>query len=230
MSSNTPVAPVNEHKWWVWSPAYTLGMVAFVPAVHAAVKFRTRATVIPAVALVLLDVIVWALLGGDSTPAGEPSESTVADSVGVILTLTLAVAGTAYAFSVRDKVFAPSIPEPLSPAHNPAVAQVLQARETRKAARELAERDPAMARELKIGRVDLPAPQRSSYNDGGLVDINAVGADLLVAHLSISAADAHAIVTARETLGRFQSVDDLMLINTLSGPLLDEVRERLVAL
>ena len=31
-----------SHRWWVWSPAYTFGLFAFIPALHAAIKLQRR--------------------------------------------------------------------------------------------------------------------------------------------------------------------------------------------
>jgi hypothetical protein len=42
----------------------------------------------------------------------------------------------------------------------------------RRQARELAKRNPVLARDLNIGRPDVP----HDYNDGGLVDVNQVPA------------------------------------------------------
>lgn len=50
-------------------------------------------------------------------------------------------------------------------------------------ARELAERNPVLARDLNIGGPDAP----HDYNDGGLADVNQVPGDVLASRLYISA-------------------------------------------
>jgi DNA uptake protein ComE-like DNA-binding protein len=77
------------------------------------------------------------------------------------------------------------------------VARVLERRAKRQAARELMTKDPAMARELGIGRPDL----HMGYDDGGLVDINAATPESLSQACGIALGRAREIVAAREARG-----------------------------
>ena len=85
----------------------------------------------------------------------------------------LAIIATVHSVVLRQRVWdgTPAVrptPAPAPPAADPAVAAVLAARARRDEARRIVSRDPAMARELGIGRPDL----RRAYDDGGLVDLN----------------------------------------------------------
>jgi hypothetical protein len=91
-------------------------------------------------------------------------------------------------------------------------------------ARKLALDNPALARDLKIGRPDL----RRNYDDGGLVDVNHVGADVLVGCLSLSPNDANAIVAARGQLGRFTSCAEVSTYANLQPACLDNVTDLII--
>jgi hypothetical protein len=62
----------------------------------------------------------------------------------------------------------------------------LQARQRRYEAKAIAARDVNLARELRIGRPDLPR----QYDDGGLVDLNHVPGPIMVQLLGLAEADA----------------------------------------
>jgi len=91
---------------------------------------------------------------------------------------------------------------------DPAVARVLERRAKRQAAREMLAKDPAMARELGIGRPDLGG----GYDDGGLVDLNAATADTLATICGIDPHRAKAIVAARDARGgSYFSVGEVLM-------------------
>jgi len=211
----------NRHLWWALSPAYTVGVVAFIPALHAAIKLRRRQLWWSSAALVAGDLAAWPLLD-------QPDGSAVSD-VGAVLAICLAVAGTVQALRLRSEVFADAAvvaSGPTGAQGDPAVQQALAARQRRGESAALAARDPALARDLKIGRPDLAR----QYDDGGLVDVNGAPASVLVSHLRLTPAQAESVVAARDRLGRFQSVDDLTTFADVSQQALDLVRERVIAL
>src|SRR4029077_1573067 len=74
-------------------------------------------------------------------------------------------------------------------------------------ARELARVNPELARELRIGRPDLPR----EYDDGGLIDVNHVPPDVLAAQLDLAPDEVAALVAARTELGRFSSPEELSI-------------------
>ena len=69
----------------------------------------------------------------------------------------------------------------------------------RQQARKLAQDDHVLARELGIGRPDVP----HDYDDGGLVDANHVPGDVLASCLGLAPAESAAVIAARNQLGRF---------------------------
>jgi DNA uptake protein ComE-like DNA-binding protein len=115
------------------------------------------------------------------------------------------------------------------PPHDPnpvAMAGVMAARQKRAEARAVAQRDPLMARDLRIGRPDLPR----YYDDGGLVDVNSAPAETIAKWLGLSAAEAAQVVQVRQQLGRFEHVDDLLNLVGLELTVYDQVSDRIILL
>ncbi|WUH96565.1 helix-hairpin-helix domain-containing protein [Spirillospora sp. NBC_00431] len=139
-------------------------------------------------------------------------------AVGVLL-FVLAVVGCAHAFIIRRRVFDP---HGLSAVDNEAVVErVKRQRMLRDKARELAASDPGLARELRIGRPDLPR----QYNDGGLVDVNHAPARALTLLPGITPELASRIERVRAETGGFMSAEELSAIAGLppglTGDLVD---------
>jgi hypothetical protein len=91
----------------------------------------------------------------------------------------------------------------------------------RNSARKLAQADPVLARELRIGRPDL----LREYDDGGLVDVNHVPGEILTSRLGLAPEETAAIVAAREELGKFVSPEELSLYGHLPPDRVDDLRD-----
>lgn len=196
---------------WALIPLLSLGLLAAVPFAHAAVRLRQRrlwvVTAVYAVGSLL--VIVGAFL----------PEGGWGDALFGTLGLVLIVVGTTHAFLLRGRVFA-------ALRMQPAMAAALNARERREEARAIASRDAALAHELCIGRPDLPR----QFDDGGLVDVNHVPAQVLVDRLALSPAEAVNVVQARDRLGGFAGPEELTALTELSPDTVDRLRDRLLFL
>ncbi|MFC7310611.1 hypothetical protein ACFQVC_41165 [Streptomyces monticola] len=105
-----------------------------------------------------------------------------------------------------------------------AVSAALARAARRSEARELFDKNPGAARDLRIGRPDLPR----GYDDGGLVDLNTVPAAVLVTHLGFSAAEAESVVTVRARMGRFDGLAEVIAFTDLAPARVDAVRDLLV--
>ena len=198
---------------WALLPLLTWGLLAPVPFVHAAIRLRTAGMW----ALAAAYVIAWAVVGPAGILAQNPDPN---DAVAGFSQLGLVVAATANAFVLRGRVFPPP------GAGEPAVAAALAARERRERARAITTSDPGLARELRIGRPELPR----EFDDGGLVDVNHVPAPVLVDRLGLSQEEAGRVVEARERLGRFGSPAELEVYAELPDATVEAVRERLLFL
>jgi hypothetical protein len=135
----------------------------------------------------------------------------------------LLIVGGVHSVLIRPYVW-PSLRRDAVAEHaDPAVAAVLAARNRRAEARTLAARDPQMARELGIGRPDLPGRR---YDDGGLVDLNNAPAQAIAAMCGIDLTVAGQIVEARAAGVPFLTVDDAFTMCDVPFPLWDRIRER----
>lgn len=218
----------SSHRWWAWSPTYTLGLFAFIPALHAAMKLQRRDLWQWTAGLIAGDVVVWGLLSGG--PANPDAPQMPFQDMATLVALVLAVVGTTHALRVRDEVFGTSesrdaqigIPAVLAPA----IADSLAARARRVESAALSLKDPGLARDLRIGRPDLAR----QYDDGGLVDVNHVPEEFLVSHLGLSPDQARSAVEVRERLGGFQSVTELCGLADLPPQTLEAIRDRIVTL
>jgi hypothetical protein len=118
-------------------------------------------------------------------------------------------------------------PMPLNP-NQEALAMIAQQRSRRAEARQLAASDPMSAKQLGIGRRDIPARQ---YDDGGLIDINRVPAEIFTQFSGVTAEMAAHIVTVRESLGGlFSSVEEFMATAELPPDIYEEVSEYAIVL
>lgn len=136
-----------------------------------------------------------------------------------MLMSVLAVVGCGHAFLIRRRVFDP---HGLSGVDNEAVVErVKRQRLLREKARALASSDPGLAKELRIGRPDLPR----QYNDGGLVDVNHAPARALTLLPGITAELAAVIERVRAETGGFVSAEELSAVAglppSLTGDLAD---------
>jgi hypothetical protein len=192
---------------WALLPLLSWGLLAPVPFIHAAVRLRTVGMWLVAACYVL----AWAVVGPAGVLAQDPDPN---DAVAAFSQLGLVVAATAHAFVLRPRVF------PAPGAGDPAVAAALEARERRGRARAMLASDPALARELRIGRPDLPR----QFEDGGLVDVNHVPAQVLVDRLGLTPEEAGRVVEARAQLGRYSSPAELAVYAELPDAAVEAVR------
>lgn len=183
---------------WAFMPVWSLGLLAPAPIVHAAARLRKRNIWLWVTAYVGAYVAVVTVNG----LLPEDTEGPL--SAVWFLGLVALVGGcTIHALLLRDRVFTPRIRPRLDT--QAAYAAALHNRRQREESRALAGRDPALARDLRIGRPDLPR----AFDDGGLVDANHVPAGVLVDRLGLAPGAAAKVVAARERLGGFGGANEL---------------------
>lgn len=179
---------------WALLPLVTLGLLSPVLIIHAAAKLRRVWLWLFAAAYVGVAAYAFANL-----PSVDDANYSAAENLSGGLILLLMLGGTLHAFLLRGRVF------PRPQRIDPAVADALAGRQRREDSRSLAENDPALARELRIGRPDLPR----EYEDGGLVDVNHVPPGVLVNRLGFSTSQAAQAVQRRTSIGGFSNVEEL---------------------
>ena len=106
---------------------------------------------------------------------------------------------------------------------DPALQAARTAEERRAHAREIARRDPALARAAQIGR-------SGGFDEGGVVDVNHAPVEEIADLPGIDAATARRIVAVREGVGGFSSLEDLGLTMDLPGDVVERLRGRVLCL
>lgn len=206
---------VVRQIWWASIPVWSVGYLSFVPFLRLALRRRRRRdwAVFAAYAIAVTAAVVV-------TSVRTTGTSTV---LGGALILTLV--GTASVHSAVE--FRPSREElpPASPLDNRRAIQAAHERMRRRAeARKLAVANPALARDLRIGRPDLPR----EYDDGGLVDVNRAPGDVLAAHLGLRADELATLLTARDRLGAFSGPEELIAYDALPPDRVDGLRDLMI--
>lgn len=204
---------------WIWAflPALSLGLLGWVPILHAAVRLRERP--------------LWLILAGYCvlTVGAFAGANAIPDVAGGTFVL-LAVICTIHACLLRPRVFDPARrPLRLSPSAieaEPAYAAAAPARQRREQARALAARDMAMARDLLIGRPDLPR----HFDDGGLVDVNHMPAPAIAHHLGLDINAAAQMVQVRDQIGGYSYPEELTTLGGLPPETADWIRDRVIFL
>ncbi|MCO6007412.1 helix-hairpin-helix domain-containing protein [Actinoallomurus purpureus] len=107
-----------------------------------------------------------------------------------------------------------------------AVAAANFRRDLRRKAREQAATDVVLARELRIGRPDLPR----HYDDGGLIDVNHVPPQVLTMFSGVTPELAEHIARVRDHVGGFSSAEELAATSDLHPDLMPEIAEYAVFL
>jgi hypothetical protein len=208
--------------WYLAVPVLTLGLLTFLPFLHAAIRLRRRW-------VWLLTFVFAVVAGGAFSVSGRPDGTTsgAVDAVFVVSVLGSMVVGTTVLTRLRREVYHLGVPEEPrtedTPAIDPNVRQILAARAKRAQARDLASADPLMARELHIGRPDLPG----AYDDGGLVDIASAPETVIAQVLDLSPEQAAGITAVRDTA---ITVDDLFSLTDLPVSTWDRIRDRAIVI
>ena len=216
-----PVAPPLPGKGpaLVALAAASCGLAGFVPPLWAArqrrddAPFRKRMHLLAGALFGLMVVGVGLISVADVDASGTPT-GLAGDTGGTVLLVNW-IAAVTVAVLVRN-----TRPE----AELPGVARELARRRLREQYRQLAAKDPTLARTMGIGRPDLPR----TVDDGGLLDLNAIPADRLGPLAGLSADDAARVAGARQEAGPFVSVDELAVWAELPDATLDLLRERAI--
>lgn len=214
--------PILRQVAWASIPVWSIGFLSFVPFLALAVINRQRRD------WIVFAIYLAATIGMIIAIGAVNSSSNAGGAVGGVI---IALAGCAAVHSAvlfrpgRDRqALAAAGPASPDERNREAVAQAKSRIERRKDARHLIATNPSLARDLKIGRPDLPR----DYDDGGLVDVNHVPGPALGTALALSPAEVSDVLAARQRLGRFSSADELCAYTQLSPDRVDELRDLMV--
>jgi hypothetical protein len=206
---------------WASVPIWSIGFLSFAPFLAYAVSQGGRRAWAVFGGYLAATVAMFIALG--TVAAGSGAEAGVG---GYIIALAgCAAVHAAVLFRPAREVPAGGAPSlSLRQSNQAAVAQAKDRIERRKEARHLVATDPALARDLMIGRPDLPR----QYDDGGLVDVNHVPAAVLMSGLGLSEDEMRDVLTARRNLGRFTNADELGAYTQLAPSRIDDLRDLMI--
>ena len=219
-------------RWYIVVTIVSVGLLAWVPFVHAAGRLGrrslyVRAGIYGAGAVVVACLLAMTPQDAQGHPVGAAGQAF--SLIGTLVVLSLIAVACIQQASLRREVFSTAV-QPRYPGvpvgTDPAVAAVLAARSRRAEARALAARDPLIARELRIGRPDL----QRTYDDGGLVDLNSAPAAVIARVCDLPAGTAEEMVAARTAGGGLVAVDDVFALVDVPIGAWDRVRDRGVVL
>jgi hypothetical protein len=200
---------------WASVPVWSLSLLAFVPFLRIA-SARRRASDWAVFAGYLAAVIVEVVLA--SLPGRNDVGATLAGLMALVL-MGVAAVHTFVAFR-PGSALAGELGS--AAATNELAMDSARARVQRRSqARELAMANHVLARELGIGRPDVP----HDYDDGGLVDVNHLPGDVLASCLGLTPQETAAVVAARDQLNGFTSPEELSVYAQLPPDRVDALRD-----
>ena len=235
-SAHLGLAPPRTHRefriagrWYYLVLIATVGLFAWVPFLHAAVRLRTARARWLTLVFAGLDALIYVLLAVVPQDSQGHATNGPLSTIGGVLTLGTIIVGCVLVAPLRRMVYegAPvGAREDVSTA-DPAITAALAARARRDLARKLAADDPLLARELHIGRPDMTR----TYDDGGLVDLNSAPAEAIANMCGIPVDVAVTITGARDQRGEpFANVDELFVLVDPPVSTWDRIRDRAVLL
>ena len=200
---------------WASVPVLSLSLLAFVPFLRLAFarrRARDWAVFAGYLAVVILEVVLASL----------PGPNDVGGVFAGVTALVLMGAATVHTFVAFRPTSALASELESPPRPNDLAMDSARARMRRRSqARQIARANRVLARELRIGRPDLPR----EYDDGGLVDVNHVPGDVLTSCLGLTPQETAAVVAARDQLGGFTSPEELSAYAELPPDRVDALRD-----
>ena len=207
MSSDKPTSRTADTNW-AWLSLIPFGLGSWAPLYAGIVRGRWRWCAL-GVLWSLITVAGWVLaIASNGGPGG-----------GGLICLGW-LGGALSSFTIRGS-YVPAIDS----AFENAVFDAEQRLSNRERAQRLARDRPSVAKEVGVGRPDLP-----DAHAAGLVDINNAPAAILAVLPGVDCAIAARIVRVREETAGFSSVEDLGMACDLDGNLVERLRQRVVFL
>jgi hypothetical protein len=191
---------------------FPLGLLSFGAFLYTGLRARERRWVVAAV--VYATVVYTGFVLTAST-----GDETIASDVGITLVLIGWAVSFVHAVAIRG-AFLERMELVEGERYDRAEDRVLEREEARRLARE----DPARALAMGVGR-----PDREGFA-GGLVDLNNAPASVIEELPGVSRDVAERIVSTREEVGGFSSLDDLAHVLDLPVALVDRIRADVVVL
>ena len=202
-----PPARTGLQMRWVWLSLLPLGLGVWVP-VYTGVVERKRGFTVIGLLWVAVAVTGWVMSSSASNGLAG----------GLIIIAWVGAFATALALRGVLKREAAS-------GFDAAVAAGRTRLANRAHACQIAREQPQLAKELGIGRPDLPGAQ-----DAGLIDVNHVPASVLARLPGFDGVLAAKIAAARDEIHGWSSLEDMGSQMNLDGNLVEDIRDRVIFL
>jgi DNA uptake protein ComE-like DNA-binding protein len=190
-----------------------LGLTTWAAFLYIGIRARRRRWLVWA-GVYAATLAGWIVLDTPDHP------SSTAKGVGAVLWLATWIGGGVHALVISNDAV-----RRIHGSEDPAVEAAKDRIERRAAGRHLLASEPAVAREVGVGRPDIPGA-----DDYGLVDVNHCTAAALTRLPGISTDLAGRIVREREQAGGFSSVEDLGVLLDLPPATVDGLRDTAIFL
>jgi Helix-hairpin-helix motif len=148
----------------------------------------------------------------------DDNEKGLEDNLGYILMFSAWGIGICHAFLTRNPYL-----RRLEIIDDPSLQAARSAEERRAYAREIATRNPQLARDAGIGR-------GGGFDEAGVVDVNHAPVEDIADLPGIDATTARKIVATRDGVGGFSSLEDLGMTMDLPGDVVEMLRGRVVCI
>ena len=201
----------EQRSRWPWISLIPIGLGAWAP-IYAGVRARRWSWIL--LGMLCCAAVIAGFI--KNSTGGHPGSDDIAGLL-VIIGWAGAVAAS---FSIRP-AYERQMSSPLLEASEEARERLSE----RRRALALARENPALAREMGIGR-----PDKSGAADAGLVDVNNASVATLETLPGINDQLATRIAEVRAQIGGFSSLEDLGAALDLDGDLVEGLRERAVCL
>lgn len=197
---------------WLLLVALGLGFTTWAAFLYIGIRARRRSWLAWAAVYGSL-LVLWLVIDNSIN-------NSTATGIGAVAALIPWIGGTAHAAAIKGNAA-----RRIRPSDGTRLEAARQRIERRAEGQRLAARDPRLAREVGVGRPDLPGAE-----DFGLVDVNHVSQEALCRLPGITPEMARRIAETRESIGLFKSAEDLGISVDLSPSLVDDIREYAVFL
>jgi DNA uptake protein ComE-like DNA-binding protein len=204
-------APMPRGRW-VLTSLIPFGWVTWTGFLYAGFRAKRPAWVVAGFAYLAVTAVTILVTSLDSNEEG------LEDNLGYILMFCAWGVGILQAFLTRKPYL-----RRLAIIDDPALQAAQTAEERRTYARELAQRNPALAREALIGR-------SGGFDEAGVIDVNHAPVEDFADLPGIDADTARRIVAVRDGVGGFSSLEDLGMTMDLPGDVVERLRGRVVCL
>jgi DNA uptake protein ComE-like DNA-binding protein len=208
-----PGRSVSTRSRWPYISLIPIGLGAWAP-IYAGVRARRVLWIL--LGVLWTAIVVAGFVANAVSHSGQHGDN---DFAGFLFILGW-VGAVATSFSIRG-AYERQMGSELQAAAEAAQQRLID----RRHAAAIAQRDPALAREIGIGR-----PDRAGAHDEGLVDVNNASVTALLGLPGIDGDIATEIVETREQIGGFSSLEDCGATLDLDGGVVEGLKGHVVFL